>query len=353
MLTGSGSEKMERLGLKRLSTFNILAEFRQPEVVEILDALTEAGLLEAQEVDRFRPVLNLAARGRDFLKGDVPNLPALSVTPALAEKVRNGGLERVARPPSRPSTSTATPPDPDPEFGPEPDGEAATSGDDPVRDRLKALRTAWARESQMPPYHIFTNQMLDELALRRPATPQALAAIKGMGPARLERFGDAILDAIRAAPAAPSPPARPEPRPKPEPDPPPPPPSRPVVAVAASPQPRPVPKADVAPAVAESLVPATPYISTEEWTWRLLDRGFTPADAAAIRGLEPSAILRHATWMARQGRPVAIGGFLEAEALARWDTWHAEHGEQAPPADPGVPSGLWALFLACRRCESD
>ena len=350
MLTGSGSEKMERLGLKRLSTFNILAEFRQPEVVELLDALTEAGLLEAQEVDRFRPVLNLAARGRDFLKGDDPNLPALSLTPALAEKVRNGGLERVARPPSRPSTSTATPPDPDPEFGPEPDGEAATSGDDPVRDRLKALRTAWARESQMPPYHIFTNQMLDELALRRPATPQALAAIKGMGPARLERFGDAILNAIREAPAAPSPPARPEPRPKPEPAPPPTPPRPAVVAAPApNPPPRPSPSADVVPTVAEPIAPAGPYVSTEEWTWRLLDRGFTPADAAAIRGLEPSAILRHATWMARQGRPVAIEGFLDAEVLARWGVWHSEHGEQAPPADPGVPAGLWALFVACRK----
>ncbi len=53
MLTGSGSEKMDRWGLKRLSTYGILGEFRQPEVVQILDAL---GLRRLRRVPGSRPV---------------------------------------------------------------------------------------------------------------------------------------------------------------------------------------------------------------------------------------------------------------------------------------------------------
>src|SRR5581483_9800302 len=38
----------------------------------------------------------------------------------------------------------------------------------------------------------------------RPQTPQALAGIKGLGPARLERYGAALLKAIGAVPSIPN-----------------------------------------------------------------------------------------------------------------------------------------------------
>ncbi len=44
------------------------------------------------------------------------------------------------------------------------------------------------------------------------------------------------------------------------------------------------------------------YVATEEWTCRLLDRGFTIDEAAAIRGLVVPEIVRHATLAVRQGR---------------------------------------------------
>jgi ATP-dependent DNA helicase RecQ len=87
------------------------------------------------------------------------------------------------------------------------------------------------------------------------------------------------------------------------------------------------------------------YVSTEEWTWRLLDRGFSCDEVAALRGLEPSAIIRHATWVALQGRPVPPSAFLSPDLLARWDSWHQERGT-SPPPDPEAAS-LWALYLAC------
>ncbi|MEJ7636917.1 MAG: HRDC domain-containing protein [Singulisphaera sp.] len=43
--------------------------------------------------------------------------------------------------------------------------------------------------AKQPPYCIFTNETLEALVRERPRTPQAMAAIKGMGPSRLERHG--------------------------------------------------------------------------------------------------------------------------------------------------------------------
>jgi ATP-dependent DNA helicase RecQ len=61
MLAGSGAEKMDRWGLKRLSTYGILKMFRQPELVQILDALEGAGLLRAPACSR-TPTSSASAR---------------------------------------------------------------------------------------------------------------------------------------------------------------------------------------------------------------------------------------------------------------------------------------------------
>jgi len=90
-------------------------------------------------------------------------------------------------------------------------------------------------------------------------------------------------------------------------------------------------------------------VPTEEWTWRLLDRGFTLDEAAAIRGLELSAIVRHALQTARQGRTIPLASFLAPEQIASWDAWRHEHGDVVPPAKQAdAPAALWPLFLACR-----
>ena len=94
--------------------------------------------------------------------------------------------------------------------------------------------------------------------------------------------------------------------------------------------------------------PTGAYVPTEEWTWRLLERGFTLDESAAIRGLERSAIIRHATWVARQGRPIPLDAFLSQDLIARWDAWHRQQGE-TPPPEPEAAIGLWPLYLACRK----
>ena len=63
---------------------------------------------------------------------------------------------------------------------------------------LKALRTKLARTQNVPAYVVFSDRTLAELATHRPANPGAMREIHGIGDAKLERYGAAFLDVIRA-----------------------------------------------------------------------------------------------------------------------------------------------------------
>jgi ATP-dependent DNA helicase RecQ len=86
-------------------------------------------------------------------------------------------------------------------------GDAAPATDDVVidgangalLDRLRILRRAIAKEEQVPAYVVFPDRTLAEMAVRRPRTPVALAGIRGVGPTKLERYGERFLAVVRAA----------------------------------------------------------------------------------------------------------------------------------------------------------
>jgi ATP-dependent DNA helicase RecQ len=71
---------------------------------------------------------------------------------------------------------------------------------DPAGERifvaLKTVRTAIAREEQVPAYIVFSDRTLAELASRRPQSMAALKDVRGVGPMKLERYGARFLKAI-------------------------------------------------------------------------------------------------------------------------------------------------------------
>lgn len=307
MLKGSASEKMERGGLKSLSTFGILPMFTQQELSLILEALTTAGYVESPEVDRFRPIVNLSERGWGFLKNRPEGPVPLAISEELAAKIQVGGLERcLPKPAAREQEMEGS--------------ESTTSQDvDPLHERLKALRTEWAREAKQPAYCVFTNHTLEELVRKRPGTPQALAEVKGLGASRVERYGAALLKAVADCN---------EPEVEPEP---------PLFQMVKA-------ERNIAP-VAKKLVSAQAVV-TEEWSWRLLERGFTPEEAAEIRGIDLTTVIRHATLAVRAGKAVDLAAFVDAETLNCWRNRPIESGE---PVVTDEARELWSLFLACRR----
>ncbi|MGH7541378.1 MAG: HRDC domain-containing protein, partial [Gemmatimonadota bacterium] len=66
----------------------------------------------------------------------------------------------------------------------------------PVFQRLRALRKRLADEQDLPAYIVFSDRALWEMIDRRPRSRAELLAVPGVGPAKLERYGDAFLEAL-------------------------------------------------------------------------------------------------------------------------------------------------------------
>ncbi len=66
---------------------------------------------------------------------------------------------------------------------------------------LRGLRKSLADQQGVPAYIVFNDKTLRAMAEALPATPEELLAVSGVGPLKLERYGEAFLDELnRAAP---------------------------------------------------------------------------------------------------------------------------------------------------------
>jgi ATP-dependent DNA helicase RecQ len=98
MLCGSGSVKMTKLRMNRLSTFGLLKHLKQPEVLSLIEGLLALRCLEQIEPEPFRPIVQMTPLGIDIMKGQ-RSLPSL--LPIPAELLRKLAVE--------PKSPTATP----------------------------------------------------------------------------------------------------------------------------------------------------------------------------------------------------------------------------------------------------
>jgi len=75
----------------------------------------------------------------------------------------------------------------------------AEEPDDPTYVALKEWRLNRSKADDIPAYVVFHNSTLAEIASRRPQTIAELASVPGVGPAKLERYGRDLLDALALA----------------------------------------------------------------------------------------------------------------------------------------------------------
>jgi DNA helicase-2/ATP-dependent DNA helicase PcrA len=87
--------------------------------------------------------------------------------------------------------------------GPAPKPSRASDNDDPAFLALRDWRTGVARDEAMPPYVIAHDATLAAIAEARPRSLAALRRVKGMGPAKLEKYGDEILAVLERTADAP------------------------------------------------------------------------------------------------------------------------------------------------------
>ena len=167
VLTGPGDERISQRGHDQLSVFGIVPS----EEAQLLRPLARALQARGSLVPTEHGGLALGGDARQILKGDVPVLIALAAKP---ERSRGSGSRRR-----------------DKSGGVNPLG-------DPLFEALRELRRAIASEAGVPPYVVFHDSTLREMAAQRPASLPAMGEITGVGARKLEAHGEAFLAVIRA-----------------------------------------------------------------------------------------------------------------------------------------------------------
>jgi ATP-dependent DNA helicase RecQ len=75
-------------------------------------------------------------------------------------------------------------------------GPDLSGADEELFQRLRGLRKELADRQGVPAYIVFSDKVLMEIAVRRPSNDRELLAVPGVGPAKLERYGEAFLAAV-------------------------------------------------------------------------------------------------------------------------------------------------------------
>ncbi|MGH6743785.1 ATP-dependent DNA helicase RecQ [Novosphingobium sp. PhB57] len=164
VLTGASDDRVLQRGHDQLSVFGILTEEEQPLLKPLARALQARGSLLPTE----HGGLSLGGDAREILKGEAS---VQIVVPPKREKKRRGGRGAA-------------------------DGGANPVGD-PLFDALRALRRDLAQEAGVPPYVVFHDATLREMAAARPSSLAQLGEIGGVGARKLEAYGEAFLEVLR------------------------------------------------------------------------------------------------------------------------------------------------------------
>jgi ATP-dependent DNA helicase RecQ len=76
-------------------------------------------------------------------------------------------------------------------------GPAFDDVDEALFQALRSLRKTLADGESVPAYIVCSDKVLREMVARRPGSPRELLEVPGVGPAKLERYGEAFLEVLR------------------------------------------------------------------------------------------------------------------------------------------------------------
>jgi ATP-dependent DNA helicase RecQ len=169
ILRGKATEKVQQFGHGDLPTFGAGTDLDDAGWRSVFRQLLAAGLLQADA--QAYGGLRLTDAARPVLKGEA--------TLSLRRQAK--------RVPGKKSALAGRRPD---------DGPALAEADAPLFDALRAWRAGLAREQGVPAYVILHDKSLRELAARRPDSLSELLAVPGIGQAKADRYGEALLRLI-------------------------------------------------------------------------------------------------------------------------------------------------------------
>ncbi|MFZ0828525.1 MAG: RecQ family ATP-dependent DNA helicase [Verrucomicrobiia bacterium] len=162
VLSGADTEKVRKFGHQSLSTYNIGGEHSRAEWGAIGRELVRLGLL-FQNAEKFN-IVELTDPGRAALKSRLKVTLTRPVAPAEPAKHRIGEI----------------------------------ACDEVLFGKLRGLRKQLADERGVPPYIVFSDVSLRQMARFYPATDREFSRISGVGDRKLREFGETFLREIAA-----------------------------------------------------------------------------------------------------------------------------------------------------------
>ncbi|WP_300746691.1 RQC domain-containing protein, partial [uncultured Bilophila sp.] len=165
ILMGADSRRIRETGFHSLPTYGVGKDRSRRFWRYLIDALLRHGLAATEGEDY--PVLRVTEAGWETLRGKNP-FRALRIVETRAKRTR----EKTAADPG--------------------------SADESLFQRLREERRRLAEAAQVPPYVIFHDRALREMAARKPASPEELLDVPGVGEKKLRQYGEAFLAAIAA-----------------------------------------------------------------------------------------------------------------------------------------------------------
>ncbi|MPN30264.1 ATP-dependent DNA helicase RecQ [bioreactor metagenome] len=164
VLRGSKREEVRRLGFDKISTWGLLKEHSAQNVREMINFLISENYLRMENSDF--PVLSFTERTMPFLRDATPLIMRRTEERAQKEERLKKRAKNV---------------------------EIVRSE---LFEELRALRRAIASEEGVPPYVVFTDRTLSAICDMLPTDEQTFLEVPGVGAAKLERYGEAFIDAV-------------------------------------------------------------------------------------------------------------------------------------------------------------
>jgi len=165
VLRGSKNQRVLDLKHDKLSTWGIGADTAAPQWENIFRQLIHLGYL-TQDFTRFG-VLSLAPAARPVLRGE---LPVILGKPRIAAETIERGKKRA---------------------------RSSRDYDQALFERLRALRKRLADAAHLPPFVVFSDATLAEMARVLPQDAEELLQVSGVGEHKLQKYGDRFLHEIK------------------------------------------------------------------------------------------------------------------------------------------------------------
>jgi ATP-dependent DNA helicase RecQ len=167
VLRGENTDKVRERGHDGISTFGLMKGSSRNEMRDLIWQLVAQGYLEQSSGDY--PVLRLTPDARSVLKGTAEIRLRQPIAPAKKKERARRSAQPI---------------------------ESWQGVDRSLFDALRTWRRGEAEERGVPPYVIFSDRTLREVARVRPATLVQLREVYGIGDAKLEAFGRALIEVV-------------------------------------------------------------------------------------------------------------------------------------------------------------